>query len=290
MKIRCFFWSNLHLHVRHRVFQLVSELRRLSTVSRSFLDRLHTELSVNNPGPWVSDVARNRGLPRLGFRHELVSLWAMLFLEFSNNLSCLNHFLKLPDIKGEVWYNPIVAVADLNSLHVDLVFVTRQLKLLESLSGLSLLAGGKLAYFYTLLAELVELMLDRLVEFVSLLHQVDEGALRLRVHHVDVAHKLAQFAQLTLHSLVDWPSALLVGLLTLCLLRCHLRLLDIILKVVEAELELGKEVRVDGHGECWTLLKFEKGVETLEQELKSVLIQMWSFRRDLGAITPLWAR
>ena len=94
-------------------------------------------------------------------------------------------------------------------------------------------------------------MLDRLVEFLCVLHQVDEGALRLRVHHVDIAHKLVELVQFTQHSLLNWSCALLIGLLALCLLRSHLlRLPDVILDVVDAVLELGKEVRIDGHGEC----------------------------------------
>ncbi len=112
-------------------------------------------------------------------------------------MSSLDHFVQFAYVERKEGDSLVVSITDLDTLHVDLLFVPRELKLGQRLLGHRLLLGVEVVDLDALLAKLSELLHDGIVESLCVVHEVLKSSLGLTVHHFDVVHDLANLTQLT---------------------------------------------------------------------------------------------
>ncbi len=112
------------------------------------------------------------------------------------DLSSLDHFVQFAYVERKEGDSLVVSITDLDTLHVDLLFVPRELKLGQRLLGHRLLLGVEVVNLDALLAKLSELLHDGIVESLCVIHEVLKSSMGLTVHHFDVVHDLANLIQL----------------------------------------------------------------------------------------------
>lgn len=117
-------------------------------------------------------------------------------LKTTYDLSSLDHFVQFAYVERKEGENPVISITDLDTFHVDLLFVPRELKLRQRLLGHRFLLGVEVVNFDALLAKLGELLHDGIVESLCVIHEILKSSMGLTMHHFDVVYDLANLTQL----------------------------------------------------------------------------------------------